>query len=325
MLGRIRKRLFTTMVKMGWNKVKLGKMLRKIDDNTLLLFEENYNLVDQVKTIVLSGSSDLQPNTDIFSVLVSHGMRVPIARRYSKMMRPLVSHYGQKIIVEMVIEHALGMHAPVQKHPGSKYYYPDLDGDEWNAVENTTVKHCNSDLTATNMAERVTQLVASHPNKQVFYHATSWNAALAILDSGVAHFMGRKCLDFGAGPSFYATPDMQAAIQWAEKKRDYWDKQTAIMVFCVDYHHHHRDNVNKKMFESANTKWRDLVTASRRCVINELDRCDFVYGPMAANVSEIAQKNAKPHKPPKYQLACKGTKADDIMTHALKGIFWLPA
>jgi len=106
--NRIHQRLFKTMVNMGWNKVKLAKILRDIDTDTLQLFHENYSIEDQVKTVILGLQDHRQDTYDIQDTLVSLGMRVPMARKYSKMMQPLLNEYGMPIIIEMVIEHALG-------------------------------------------------------------------------------------------------------------------------------------------------------------------------------------------------------------------------
>lgn len=62
-----------------------------------------------------------------------------------------------------------------------------------------------------------------------------------------------------------------------------------------------------KYFASANDEWKQLTTNSRRCteLSNELDKYDFIFGPIVSNINLIYKEEAQPHNPITYQLAAK--------------------
>jgi hypothetical protein len=65
---------------------------------------------------------------------------------------------------------------------------------------------------------------------------------------------------------------------------------------------------------------RGLTKESRACLLkyNELDKFDFVDGPMMADIYK-----GIPHNPIKYQLASKTAKSDALLNECLVGVIWL--
>ena len=161
-------------------------------------------------------------------------------------------------------------------------------------------------------------------DKTIFYHATSWGNSLYITRDGVKNSYGRQCLDFGYNPSFYTSPSIDDSLDWAERNYLHWKKECAILVYAVPT----LNNMNVKVFKSATNEWSKLVTLSRRCnkkYKNELDKFDFVFGPMLQKPDDIiySNRNATPYMPLKNQLACKNENASKFLDKCYVGTIWL--
>ena len=80
-------------------------------------------------------------------------------------------------------------------------------------------------------------------------------------------------------------------------------------------------------FSSATKNWINLTTDSRLCESskNEMDDCDFVYGPMVANVHQVKynKHKARTHNPPKYQLASKNNTSDKLLQQSIHSFIWM--
>jgi hypothetical protein len=153
---------------------------------------------------------------------------------------------------------------------------------------------------------------------QMYFHATNWDALQDIIENGPDCRDGRQCLDFGRTPSFYVTHDLKTAINWCEKKRIVFQSECGIVIFALPI----KEYDDYKRFDSPTDEWKILVKDSRSCrKKNELDRYNFVYGPMLENVEAVKKNNAmaNAHNPIKWQLASKNPVSDKILKNSIIG------
>jgi hypothetical protein len=124
-------------------------------------------------------------------------------------------------------------------------------------------------------------------------------------------------------PSFYVTPEIDVALEWADKKAGMWRDECAILIYAVP----EGNSLFHRTFSEPDAEWKRLTRSSRMCDddINELDACDIVQGPMVLNVYAVLHKGAapKPHRPPKMQLASKSDAADALLGRSLVAVLWL--
>lgn len=157
-------------------------------------------------------------------------------------------------------------------------------------------------------------------DEQFYFHCTCWKHALNILDIGPKYYEGKKCRDFGIKPSFYTTTNIQMAFEWGKMHQAVWSNEVAIVVFKFDPKALH--DFKSKHFNKTTEEWQTLVKHSRKCIgrLNELDTCDFVYGPVCKNQKQVREQDAVPRAfSNKYQLAAKSDKADAFMKQHLWG------
>lgn len=228
--------------------------------------------------------------------------------------------YSREQLVDAIIEYATGKCAPIGV-PGQRFYFPDSPEDTV-FEDSYGVKHMNvflNDRRGVETAARTLRPPADAAGAMYFFHATNWRSAVSIARSGPLVHKGRECLDFGMSPAFYLTPSAATAIDYTRVNDRRWSGEIAIAVFVIAL-----PGDTARRFRSCDRDWERTVASSRRCVDdrNELDDYDFVYGPMLANVSDVlAGRRARPHDPPRWQLAVKGT-AQAALKRSLVGVLW---
>ena len=285
---------------------------------------EDYSIID-ILTHKLNDDRELSED-----VLYELGLKRVKARQYFYIIKALINTcYSNEHLFEIIAEYATGKNDPVGD-PGKSYLYNEKIVDTWFTYVNnkTDVQiHCVNVSTTKNIDNLLKTLPTLTTNQSLFFHATSWKSYKSISSQGINHQYGRKCLDFGKLPSFYLTPDINAAINWCEKSCESWYKECCILVYALnDYT---RANEKHKIFNSITKEWQDQVKESRLCKYSDdkqlLDTYDIIYGPMCANVYKVIYENKAPmpHSRIKYQLASKSEKSDEYITNCFKGVLIL--
>ena len=258
--------------------------------------------------------------------LYAIGLKRRAARSIAAALEPLHGTcYSHKQMLEIAVECVLGKYAGIGR-PRLMFYATEAIVDEW--CDHVALKRVynssdavSQDLSALAHAIDAVADVSHDPSTtKLFYHATNWASAVNIATHGVDRTRGRRCLDFGIQPGFYLTPDIQIGFHWCQTNVERWDGESCIMVFSVSSSH---GFPNAKTFDAANKEWKQLVSHSRHCqgATNALDWCDVVYGPMAANIKAIVEKNAvaKTHTVPKFQMASKSNASDLHLSNSYVG------
>jgi len=316
-LTKLKERLHT----LGWRRRFIEAHVDEAVGAVLDEQREETVLDELTKAWLYEAYDDTYVN--IVDILYAAGLSKQMARKANEAIAPLSDTcYSRTQLLEIAVEYALNVYATVLK-PNQHYLIDTPSTDVW--YPNATFKYVyntNGPVDATYVLTRYPQLQSS---ADFFFHATNVRSALNIVEDGIAHLEGRKCLDFGITPSFYLTPDLSAAIEWCDKKQQMWKGERCIIVFLVP-----RDSIKalkSKIFHNETTEWGDLVTSSRRCnkKYNALDKFELVNGPMAANVHDVMHENkrARPHNPPKFQLASKSINSDIYLRSCLAGAIFM--
>lgn len=285
---------------------------------------ENERLSDMIKMYVdmWMEESRAEPGGTLEDVLYRAGLTKRKASQLKAIIEGLPS-YSRNQLLDIAIECARGQYDRITP-VGQRHYVQTEVIDEWSPHE--TFKQVFNASTTRSLKTNHRRVLSSLPDEgTLFYHATNWKSAANIVEHGIDHYRGRPCLDFGLKPGYYMTPDFQVAMQWCEKNSARWQRESCILVFNV------RTGALRgrrhKAFKDAGGAWTELVTASRRCGKNELDRCDSVYGPMVANVEAVVTQvePARPHDIPKFQLASKSNAGDEFFSKCYVGAVFMSA
>ncbi len=276
----------------------------------------------------------LRSAVDVAGVLRAAGMDVNGDRvsRIVEALIPLWDDFSRDELVDDAIDQALGRKYATRFGPSLRFPPNGVECVEGAWFESLgpaptrrrSIAHLNVAAGATSATvARLMRELRLKRDEGLGFHATSWESAFRIWERGVNREQGRPCLDFGLLRSFYVTPELLVAMEWAMTRRDAFASQTAILVFAIQrplplLHHE---------FPRADQAWMELTLSSRRCEVdsNELDEFDFVSGPMVANPAAVIDHGARPraHVPPRFQLACKSNAAAGVLTPSLLAIVWL--
>jgi hypothetical protein len=214
--------------------------------------------------------------------------------------------YSNQQLIDIIIEYSLERYNPIA--PPTQHFLfteeaPDMFVQRVVEGKNTKIMNCS----AAKMPDlQETLSVLGH---NLLYHATNWKGALNIIKNGPLTTIGRKCLDFGMTPSFYMSLDAPAAISWTDKRSMMWYNELAVVVFKSI------KLSKEKRFDLPDQEWKNLTGMSRRCSFNELDNMKYIHGPMVMNVKNLGLGRApKPHNPPVYQVAVKGSAATKALS-----------
>lgn len=266
---------------------------------------------------------------DLEDVFYAIGWKRKIAKKLGRVMSPLVNtNYTDNQLFDLAFEYVLGKCDPIG-NPEDRLMFPKKPVNEWfeysfrpsaqPAIPMIQVSN-KEDIPRLAMTNRLVD--ASNPNKVVYYHATNWRSVQYIFRK-LNHMASRKCLDFGMTPSFYVTPDINVALEWCEKNREYWQDQVCILQFNMPK----RLPYDVKWYKKPTKEWMEYVWDSRRCKkeMIELDYYDFVYGPMCANTTQMKRYGVSPvpHTPMKMQLCSKTDRADKVLHDNLVGYYYI--
>lgn len=296
----------------GLKSLSIQRLLSSPSKNQWICWYNDYTLVDVLKEILETPQQYIE---SFYDYLILCGFRKVKARFWSDLV--IYDSYTYEQRVDFIIEYTCTKYKPTTNKPFLfnfevvNTWYKHDDHNYYNAE---SIEHCEIVLSS---------LKAESKNEKFYYHCTNYRNALSIIKHGPVHDYGRKCCDFGILPSFYMTPHVHTAIEYCHYLRKLYYNEVCVVMFKLN-------NTKKQAyvhFPTASKKWVDLTTESRVCesIKNELDDCDFVYGPMVANINQVKHKieKAKPHRPPKLQLASKSKESDNILAQSVHGIVWI--
>ena len=309
--------------KMGWHKSYIDAKITNDDIQLLKSGTDIYFIEKRIESWYPENAIDMTWN-QIFKAcgLKRHTIKIVIDVITPLLDTCYATHHLYDIATEYLVNSLMiqrnnnpfyiGIENPVNtwiEDVKYKWYY--------NISHTNSKRHINSQMAS--ILDKF--LIPKDQKHQLFFHATTWRYASDIIQN-ITHDKGRLCLDFGMSRSFYLTPNIHIAIEWCAKNNKSWFGETCILIY----------NINlasiktqlHKVFTNADDEWTQLVTDSRRCVKNMLDKCDYVYGPMAANPNEIKKNEvARSHHEPKYQLASKTENSDELFTQCYAGILFM--
>jgi len=304
--NKMKSLVFQEMYKVGFKQSYISKWLKPFDDSIWSDYHKFYSVNHVIDDLILELDCDIDDILD--------GLRKKYRLKYSLIVNNLKDHFGTIHLAQIIFEYAKGLYDPIstnvflfQHENESVWFEQYFEGTKlscYNAVDNKDVKEAIKSLSSAN---------------KLFYHATSWKFHNDIMRYGPSHETGRKCLDFGINRSFYLTPDLDSALDWATRER--FNNEGCIIVFSLNI-----DLFKKaKTFNGPNDEWKHLVKISRMCEVprNELDNYNFVYGPMLKNISQIRTSEAQPHFPYKWQLASKSDSSDRFLKKNIVGTIFL--
>lgn len=278
----------------------------KINEKVLI---ENYSPSDAIKLLWRQWSA--LDRTSCKSALQSVGFKAAHVRSLVPILEPLWDHYTVETIIDIAIEFKLEKYKAYAPQIKRGYLFESIGFGQVNSNVHPTAMHFNGDGDGDDCMNLIKAKCMHH---NLYFHATSWEGALSICKEGVVHESGRPCLDFGIKPGFYTTPSSLDALEWAQRKKKLFAGECAIILFSIPKKF--PSDITCKRFEKANREWTKLTKESRACFLkyNELDKFDFVDGPMMADI---------PHNPIKHQLASKSAKSDALLNECLVGVVWL--
>lgn len=285
----------------GWKKnvaLKLGKDQDNWDEEEEAHINSIY--MDVAMEAFRKSSLDLSSKS-----LEAIGLKRAVAVSLYERVEPLLlSSFTLEQLFELCLECTLGKHS--EYRPGSRFLYnQEIEHNRWTSIPNVKglIYNRNGDRIEAALADlRKTKGTAG---TTIYYHTTSWRAFDIIGRVGIDTSKCRTCCDFGISPSFYLTPSIAVAIEYAEKRAAIENREMCIMAFALPV----QLPLRVKWFKRPSVEWGRLVASSRICEDsdNALDKYDFIYGPMCANPNQVRTKGLSPmaHSPVKYQLATK--------------------
>ena len=318
------------IIKKGWKRKFVENGFEGTIDKIFTIDGEQYETDEyycrQYVTIWFSATKE----TDSFHKrLSSCGMSKFFIDRLYPVMEPLIDTcYSDEDLFDMLIDYTLGEgHLAPLKLATSRYLLEDVPHDIWvkrhgwglvcNVSNKRFVQKCVDNLPRSNVASDFT----------MFYHCTNWQHGISILNVGPKAYEGRKCLDFGISPSFYVTPELRIAVEWAERNKARWSSEVVILAFRVSNKilEGRSKHFRVKVFQEADNEWKAMVKSSRMCkdAKNELDDFNFIYGPIVKNVKGIKIHGEEPVAMNGSQMAVKKEKGEEYLSKNCMGALWL--
>lgn len=312
---KFKQSVFDLLNKIGIRSTYIEQLDKTYDDIAWKQFYNNFTEIDVV-TFILD-RPDHYPET-FLEYLTQCNFKKSKAKYWSD--RVLFESYAHDQKLDFIIEHVCTPYKPISQnsflfnHTLVNTWYRHDDHENYNS---DTIEHCEEVL-----ANVISNLVR---DDTLYYHCTTYKSALSILEEGVDCNVGKRCLDFGIRPSFYMTPHVHTVLEYYRYLHKIGIDEVCIIVFKLTDHLLH--SLKYIRFKSATDEWKYLTTNSRLCQnkSNKLDSYDFVYGPMVANIHQIKQENklAKTHCPPKFQLASKSERSDNILSKSIHSFIWI--
>lgn len=237
-------------------------------------------------------------------------------------IQPLAtSSFSQEQLFDICLEYTLGRFEPLTK-PEVRFYKFSGRKDQWVKVPSFGHYVFNMSAEFTDAAAMLRSLPNSSSGgggadeDALFFHATNWKTYADVLQIGILASKNRKCLDFGVTPSFFMSPAYAVTEDYASKRNRLWSDECCVLIFKVP-NSVLNDRVRTKTFRGPTEEWKRLTQSSRSCQVafNELDRYEFVFGPMVANPEQVAKLSQEPvtHTVAKFQLASKKDVSNKLL------------
>jgi len=301
-------KLTAFFIKHGWKKninINIDTSERSIKESYVYLAKELFYKTKHV---------------EFKDKLYSIGLRKITADKLYFIIKKLIDTcYTDKQLFDICLDYTLGRYTAIR---------PDADFLQQIKILNSWLKITNQTHYMFNMTydfidtQHMLNTLPNLPDLNshtLFYHTTNWKTYVSICDIGILLSKSRLCLDFGITPSFYMTSDYKVSEDYGLKYNDNWENEVCVLIFKVP----NKLNLNIKKFVNTTKEWKKLVKSSRMCEdeYNDLDRYDFVYGPMVANPKQVANGESEPvsHNILKYQLASKSDKSNELLINNFLG------
>jgi hypothetical protein len=326
-VSKVRRRLApfkAALISLGWRKGFVEKAFAG-DDGRFLGSEGTVYWIEQYATSWFDATG-AGAGSNLAARLYSVGLSRRASTTIASKVAPLEdSCYSIDQLFDVVLGVVLGRYAPMTS-PNARFLVA-APTDEW-TFDKALDRHAynfSAPLWAGRMRSVMKARLREHGSStKLLFHATNWKHGVDVLRRGPSHVRGRVCLDFGISPSFYASDDVDAVLDWCVKNGRVWNREACVLIFAVDLP---TSGLDVKAFASADDRWRELTTHSRRCEDNRnaLDAFDVVCGPMVANVRGILERDqlAVAHARVKNQCAFKSDRADLYLKERLIGVVWI--
>jgi len=308
--------------KMGWDKAYIDAEITTDDMQLLKYGSDTYFIEKRIESWYPENALNMSWN----QIFKACGLKRNTIKIVIDVITPLFDTcYATHHLYDIATEYLVNS---LMIHRNNNPFYIGLENPVNTWIEDVQYKwYCNISHTNpkrpinSQMASILHKLLPKDQKYQLFFHATTWRYATDIIQN-ITHDKGRLCLDFGMSRSFYLTPNIHMAIEWCTKNKKSWFDETCILIYNINLAT--IKTQRHKVFTNADDEWTRLVTESRRCVKNILDKCDYAYGPMAANPNEIQQNEvARPHHELRFQLASKTESNDDLFTQCYAGVLFM--
>lgn len=125
-------------------------------------------------------------------------------------------------------------------------------------------------------------------SKELFYHGTTRESAISIIEQGINLKNTHRVLDFSQGKGFYVTDNYDKAFDWSKRKGRINYSKGAIIVFAIDTNMRRKErHLSLKVDSETNKKfWECIVGHFRRGqtspdVTRVLRDVKYIEGPVA--------------------------------------------
>lgn len=313
---------------LGWRDKFIEEFFKDFTDRDFDMEDTEYWVEEYAESFF--NMSTKQSYSSFKQLLYRTGLKRSVVNNLWDVFEPLYGNeYSDDQLYKLILKHLYGRVDPLTDT--TTHYYIDIPKEnQWvhnsdvgkGYVMNYNPHKMAPEKVVNSLRKKVTK--ANDLASFFVFHCTCWRYALDIIDTGPLFYKGNDCRDFGIQPSFYTTQSIQMALDWGKLHKSSWSDEVAICVFRI---YPHRLSAYKvKSFERVDKEWEDLVKSSRKCKerINELDKHDFVYGPVCRNPYDIRKNDATPAAfPNMFQLASKTNQSDAFLKEHYIGTIWV--
>ncbi len=305
---KYQKRVCAKLTEIGFKKSVVTKIATK---EALKSYYNDFADVDTIKAIIVIPEQSVK---DFCEYLMKCGVRKTKARYWDTFVD--VDSYTFLQRLHFIIEYAIAGYKPTT---ANKFLFKPEIVEDWYKYEDYDFYNASTIEECENVYISVEKQLE---DSKLYYHATSFGGAKRILELGPKNGVGRECLDFGSTSSFYTTPSINTAKDYAKRLKR-WYGEVCIIAFRI--RKCELESFEFANFPSATRNWMELTADSRKCVSNMLDHCEFVYGPMVANPEQVCSGKQKPktHNPAKFQLASKKDSSDKYLYQNIHSFVWI--
>ncbi|CAG5130146.1 unnamed protein product [Candidula unifasciata] len=151
----------------------------------------------------------------------------------------------------------------------------------------------------------------SVPGKELFYHGTTRDSAISIIERGIDVTMSKRPVDFSYGKGFYVTDNYGKAVEWSQRKGEFDGSKPAIIVFKIDSNNRRHethlslnvDNVtNRKFWECVVSHFRHKETSPD--IARILRDVKYIEGPVSINTSLEEEEIPTPSEFGRFRQLC---------------------